>query len=210
MKLLYQVGSLLMLGLKLQVYFIIKMLMGGIVLGVFPAFFGTFRIINECMNEKDIHHVYLKKELKKFDKQEFIKINKLGYLLVFLIYIVVLNLLISRQHLQIGVLHWFIMFILALVLSISLHAVAIFTKYDLPIRQYLIQGLLCSIIGIFETIAIAIGIGLAIGLGLVIPPISFFLGIPLIIFPHAWFTRASIARLERVFYEKKIEIESRE
>jgi len=82
-KLIYQVGSLLLLGLKLQIYFLLKTLMGGIVLGVFPALFGVFRIITTCINERDIHHAYLGKELKKFDKKEFIKMNLLGYLFTF-------------------------------------------------------------------------------------------------------------------------------
>ena len=177
--------------------------MGGVVFGVFPALFGVFKIITTCMNEKDIHHVYLQKELKTFDKQEFMKMNLIGYLLACLIYILVVNLQISRYYVQIRALHWFILFVLMLTISIALYIVALFTKYDLPLRQYFIQSFLCSIIGIFETIAIAIGVSLAIGVGLVIPPVSFFLGIPLIIFPHAWFSRATIARLEKIFYKRK-------
>ena len=201
MKVIYQLGSLLLLGLKLQLYFLLKSLMGGIVLGIFPAFFGTFRIIWECIRERDIHHVYLVKELKKFSKQEFIKMNLLGYLLAFFIYILVLNMQISRHFLQVRILHWFILFVLILTVSVALYVVALFTKYDLPIGQYILQGFLCSIVGIFETIAIILGIGIAIGLGFVIPPISFFLWIPLLILPHAWFSQAAVARFERVFYK---------
>lgn len=204
MKTIYTIGSLLLLGLKLQVYFLIKTLMGGIVLGIFPAFFGTFRILWECMSEQDIHHVYLKKELKKFDKKEFIKVNIIGYIFAVIIYILVLNMQISRYFIQINILHWFILFVLILIISIAIYVIALFTKYDLPIRQYIFQGFLCSIVGIFETIAIFLGFGLAIGIGFVIPPISFFIGIPLVILPHAWFSRAAVARFERVFYKKKI------
>jgi len=160
------------------------------------------------MNEKDIHHVYLGRELKKFDKSEFIKMNLLGYLFALVIYILTLNLQISRHYIQVRVLHWFILFILILIISMALYATALFTKYELPIQQYIIQGFLCSILGIFETIAIALGVGIAIGIGSMIPPISFFVGIPLVIFPHAWFSRATVARLERVFYKAQKNEES--
>lgn len=201
MKAIYQVGSLLLLGLKLQIYFLLKTCMGGIVLGIFPAFFETFRILRQCMNERDIHHVYLIKELKKFDKKEFVKMNILGYLFTFFIYLQVLNLQISRYIIQIRLLHWFILFVLILTTSMWLYVVALFTKYDLPIRQYVLQGFLCSIVGILETIAIILGIGIVMGLGLMVPSVGFFLGIPLLMVPHAWFSQAVIVRLERVFYK---------
>jgi len=201
MKIMYTIGSLLLLGLKLQVYFLLKTLMGGIVLGIFPAFFGMFRILWRCIDEKDVHHVYLKKELKKFDKKEFIKMNIIGYIFAVFIYILVLNMYISRYFIQVNILHWFILLILILIISMGLYAVALFTKYDLPISQYIFQGFLCSIVGIFETIAIFLGFGIAIGISLAVPPIGFFLGIPLIILPHAWFSQATVARFERVFYK---------
>jgi len=203
MKLVHQLGSLILLGLKLQIYFLLKTLMGGIVLGIFPAFFGVFRIITECINERDVHHVYLGKELKKFDKKEFIKMNILGYLLLVCMYILTLNLWIVQNYLQVEVFRWFTVFLLIVVSSVTIYVAALFTKYDLPIRQYILQGFLCSIVGILETIAIALGIGLSIGIALVAPSISFFLGIPLLILPHAFFSRAAVARFERVFYKFK-------
>jgi len=203
MKLVYQLGSMLLLGLKLQIYFLLKTLMGGIVFGIFPAFFGVFRIITECINERDIHHVYLGKELKKFDKKEFVKMNILGYLLLACMYILTLNLWVVQNYLQVGIFRWFTVFLLIVVASVTIYVIALFTKYDLPIRQYILQGFLCSIVGILETIAIALGIGLSIGIALVVPSISSFLGIPLLILPHAFFSQAAVARFERVFYKFK-------
>ena len=177
--------------------------MGGIVLGVFPALFGVFRIITTCINERDIHHAYLGKELKKFDKKEFIKMNLLGYLFTFCIYILSLNLWVAQNFLQVRIFYFFTLFLIILVISIFLYVIALFIKYELPIRQYIIQGFLCSIVGFLETIAIALGIGLSIGIALVIPSISFFVGIPLMVLPHAFFSQAAIARFEKIFYKPK-------
>lgn len=203
MRIMYQVGSLLLLGLKLQVYFLLKTLMGGVVFGVFPAFFGVFRIITICIAERDIYHVYLGKELKKFDKKEFIKTNCLGYIFAFCMYLLLLNLWVVQNYLQVRIFHFFTLFLIALSVSVFLYVVALFTKYELPIRQYFFQGFLCSIIGILETIAIALGFSIAIGLAYVLPVVGFFLGIPFLMFPHAWFSRSAVARFERVFYKIK-------
>ena len=208
MKWIYRIGSIMLLGIKLQFYFMIKTLMGGIIFGIFPAYFGVFKIINTCINERDYDHVYIFNELKKFDKQEFIKMNKIGYLFAIAIYLLVLNIDISRNFVHIRVLHWFILFILLLVISIFLYVTALFTKYDLPIKQYLIQGFLCSIIGILETIAIALGFSIAFGIAYVVPFLAVFLGIPMFMFAHAWFSRHTIARLENRFYKVKEEMET--
>lgn len=201
MKILQQIGTLLLLGLNLQSYFVLKTLMGGVILGVFPAIFGMFRVITMCLNERDIHHFYLFKELKKFDKKEFIKMNIIGYLFLIVIYILLLNLWVARYFLGLPIFQILTWFLIGLTTSIFLYTIALFNKYELPIRQYIFQGFLSSIVGILETVAIALGMGIVIGIALVIPSISFFLGLPLLMLPHAWFSQAVVARLERVFYK---------
>ena len=201
MKLLHQIGTIMLLGMKLQVYFLLKTLMGGIVLGIFPAFFGSFRIITKCITERDVEHMYLLKELKQFNKKEFIKTNLLGYIFLIWTYILMVNIWVSQYFFEVRIFNWFTIGFLILTASIALYVVALFTKYELPIKQYILQGFLCSIIGILETVAIVLGIGIATGLAIAVPLIGFSMGIPLLILPHALFSRVVITRLERVFYK---------
>jgi len=202
MKYLYLIGSLLVLGIKIQLYFLLRTFKGGIIFGIFPAVFGCFRIATKCINDKDISHVYLKAELEKENKEENVKINILGYIFAFAFAVVAVNMQISRELIQINVLHWFLLAIALIIISMWIYVIALFTKYELPIKQYILQSFLCSITGIVETIAIFLAIGIATALGLTVPPLSFFLGAGMVVLPHAWFARNAIARFERVFYKK--------
>ena len=81
-----------------------------------------------------------------------------------------------------------------------LFVVALYNKYELPVSQYLFQAFLGSIVNILESIAIIIGLGVATGLAMLIPPLGFFAGVSLFMFPHVWFARRGIERFERLFY----------
>jgi uncharacterized membrane protein YesL len=84
-------------------------------------------------------------------------------------------------------------------LSVNIFNIAV--KYDLPIKQYFLQGFLASLTCIFETLAILIGMSVAVAVCMVLPPLAAFGSIGVIMIPWAWFSIASITRFENLFYK---------
>jgi len=201
-KFIQKVGSFLLAGIKLQIYFFLTSLKGGIVLGVFPALLGVFKILQRCLVERDFDHIFLGVELKKWDKSEFWHINALGWLFLALLFVLSFNLRFAEEIIHNGLFHVFTLVVLIIHLIISFNVFALFAKYRLPFKQYLLQGFLCALFGLPETIAFVFGMSLAFGLSLTIPPLGFFLGIPFMMLPYAWFTLTSVKRFELKFYQK--------
>lgn len=202
MRKIYGLGSLLLFGVQVQAYFLVTLLKGAVVFGFFPAMVGTLRILRKAMEQKDLGGLSLSEAIREFDKKEWVSSNLIGWPALLLCYLFSVNLWISQQYLQVGVFHIFNIVLLAVVGSVLLHALSLMAKYDLPVKQYVIQGFLCGIIGFFDTLAALIGMALAFAVGIVIPPIGFFMGTALILAPYAWFGNSTLARLERVFYSK--------
>lgn len=189
--------------MKVQLYFLFRILLGGVIFGIFPAFLFLYRVIHSCFDERSISHIDLRKEVMRLDKKEIIKINFIGYICFFLLLILILNTQISRVFIGSLQLNIVTLVLIISVIMTGLHVLPILAKYDLPIRQYFLQAFLLSIISIFDTLAMVIGMSLAFAIGVVIPPLGFFAGFPLLFIPYVWFSRSSIARLEAVLYKKQ-------
>lgn len=207
MKYLQIFGNLLIFGLKFQAYFFLRVLKGGIIFGIFPAMFGSYKLLTKCLNDKDMSHVSIKQALSDETKSELIKMNILGYGFAFVFYLLGVNLLISRTFIGIDALHWFLIAVIVLMVSLWIYVVVLFTKYELPLRQYILQSFLCSVLGIIETIGIVVTFGFATALVVTIPPLGVFFGVVLITLPHAWFGRTALRRFERVVYQHKTQEE---
>ncbi|MCL1950572.1 MAG: DUF624 domain-containing protein [Turicibacter sp.] len=201
MKAIYKLGTLMMHGLNLQFYFLVKLLQGGIVLGFFPAILSVYRLIQRALVEDAPPAFKFREAANKFDKREFLVMNVLGFGFTVVFLLLWLNLRISAEVIRNWFFHGLTLLIMAILISTFLHMIPVIGKYELPIRQYILQGFLCSIVGFFETLAIIVGMAFAAGIGLLVPPVGFFMGVPLIIFPHVWFSRHSIRRLESIFYK---------
>lgn len=200
---LYDVGNLIVFGIKIQLYFLLRILLGGIIFGIFPAFLFLYRVIHSCFDERSISHIDLSKEIKRVEKKEMVKINIIGYVCSLLLYILTLNIQISRLFIGSRQLNIVTLVLIVSVIATSLHALPILSKYELPVRQYFLQAFLLSVISIFDTLAMVIGMFLAFALGLIIPPLGLFAGFPLLFIPYVWFSRSSIVRLEAVLYKEQ-------
>jgi len=203
MEKIYNIGALIVFGVKLQIYVLYNILRGGIILGIFPSFLFLYRVINSCFDEKMISHLDIKQEARLLGSGEKIKVNVIGYTYSILIYVFIINLQISRIFIQLPALRFVTFLLLISTISTGLHSLPILSKYELPLKQYFIQASLLSAISIFDTIAILVGMSLAFAIGMVIPIIGFFAGFPFIFVPYVWFSRASIVRLETMLYKGK-------
>ncbi|MCL1990733.1 MAG: hypothetical protein FWG67_07585 [Defluviitaleaceae bacterium] len=193
-------GDLMVFGVKLQFYFLYRVLLGGIIFGLFPGFLFVYRVVNSCFEEKMITHLDLKSELNRLTKTEVMKVNLCGYLLLFFLWILGINLQVISIFIGSPALRFLTFGLLILTLNTGLYLLPILAKYELPIKQYFLQSFLLGVISIIDTIAILLGASLAFAISL-IPPIGFFVGIPFIFIPYVWFSRASIRRLEAVLYQ---------
>ena len=199
---LQNIGNVIFFGVKLQLYFLYCVVRGGVIFGIFPGFLFLYRTIASCFEEKMISHVDLKKEVRRLETIEIVKINVISYLMIGFLWLLGINLQIARTLIASPAVHFLTLLLLATTLSTGLYILPILSKYELPIKQYFLQAFLLGLISIFDTIAIFIGMSIAFAIGLVIPPLGFFAGMPLLFLPYVWFSRASIRRLERVLYKE--------
>jgi len=197
---IYKIGNLFILGMKLQGYFLWKLISGGIILGIFPALLGLYRLIYQYINDKNNRDIKILTEMRKSNKKEFWQINGLGFLFLIGSGILFINLNISRQYFQNGLYHLFLLMFLGLYLGASHFVIPIFAKYELPLKQYIYQAFLFFLINILETIAIILGVTLSLMICFLVPIVGFLTGIPLILTPYVWFSKAAVEKAEIVFY----------
>jgi len=203
MKSIYKFGSLFVFGMKLQLIFFLKMLKGGVIFGIFPAILTLYRILSFSVEEKTLQIIHIKEELDNVSKKEFMQVNIFGWLSMLMIFLLGMNFYISENFIKIPAFHFLTILMLVLVIGTSLYLLPILAKYELPMKQYILQAFILNIISIFDSIAIFIGIFIALVFCL-LPPIGFFAGIPLILLPYVWFTKSSMKRLETVIYKNTI------
>jgi len=201
MKWVYAIGTFMVFGLKLQGYFLIKTLMGGIVFGFFPSLLELYRLMQAVLEKRDLDAAPL--TLKRGNKREFWLANGFGYLFLVVFTLLLWNHQVARNYLFSPAFYFFNLAVMALALGTGLYLIPLIAKYELPARQYLFQAFLCGALGIFESVAIVLGVALLGAVGFIVPPIGFFLGIPLLMLPYVWFSLPALARFERVIYKSK-------
>jgi len=199
---LQDLGELMVFGVKLQFYFIYRMLIGGIVFGIFPGFLFVYRVIRSCIEERMISHIGLKGELQRLEKTEVIKVNICGWLIFLFLWVMGINLRVSSIFLGEPLLRIVMIIFMIVLINTALYILPILSKYELPIRQYFFQAFLLGFISIIDSIAIALAVSIAFAISLILPPVGLFAGIPLLFLPYVWFSRNAIGRLEAVLYKK--------
>jgi len=202
---IYTIGAIVIFGMKLQLYFLQRVLKGGIIFGIFPGILVLYRVISLCLEAQTIDDITPSIEMKKLTKKEMIQVNMLGYMILGLSFILLLNRQFSIHFIRSPLLHYFILFVLLLTLATGLYMIPLLAKYELPMKQYILQSFLLCCISIFDIVAILLGTIFALIVAVIFPPIAFFTGIPLVMLPYVWFSRMSIRRLEVVIYKQKNE-----
>ena len=198
----YTVGDWMILGLKLQIYVILRTLRGGVVWGLFPAMLGTFRTVQRCLSERHTQ-VTIQEMITRESISEVKLMNQLGYLFGPVLVVLFINYEIARLLPDMWLLQAFLSVVMAFVASMWLSAIMLVNKYELPLGQTIYQSFLASVLGVVESIAIGLAMFLMMVTGVAIPPVSFFMGAAALSLPHVWFSRSALARFERVVYQYK-------
>lgn len=203
-QLFFIIGSLIVYGGKLQVYFLWKVISGGIILGIFPGLLGVYRFLCESITKRSIPDMHLLDEMKKFNKNEFLKINLLGYLSLLGSLILALNLNISKYYIQSWPLHIMLILLAILFFGTSLYIIPIFARYELSFQHYITQSFLFFLLNILEGIAGLMGVFVIAIVCLFVPALAVFAGIPFLLLPYAWFSMVAVKKVEARFYNEEV------
>ncbi|ERL65725.1 DUF624 domain-containing protein [Schleiferilactobacillus shenzhenensis] len=206
-----KVGQILLLGVKLQLLFLLFALRGAVVLGVFPALAACAKLILRRMEKRpdEVGALFgtardtwpaLYAEFRTFYQQAFWEMNGIGYLGLLAVAALVVDLAVNQAFLHSAVLQWGLIVLLVGVLSYWLYVLTIYARYQLHFWQYFRQALIISVAHFTNTLAIVIGSVAATALLVLFPALSLVALVPLYLTPTVWFSYQSCQRVEAVMH----------
>ncbi|MBM0066412.1 YesL family protein [Alkalicoccobacillus gibsonii] len=160
-------------------------LAGGVILGLFPATISTFALIRKW--KKGETELPILKTFWTFYKSEFIKSNKLGFILLFIGFVLYVDLRIlyfSEGFLQL--LYYPILILFFIFILVCLNAFPVYVHYELKAFQVIRTSFIRIIIHPISTVTMLVGtIGLWYLFAL-LPGIIPFFGVSLITIVLIW------------------------
>lgn len=193
-KLSYSLGSKIIQGIILQVYFLLYSFKGGLVLGIFPALSAVY---------SSIYHTIIDKEWKKasvvfkrYYQENFKMSNLLGYTCLVVGLLVAFDLRISDQYLNEPFIHFFLIILMLFVLGTSLFIFPSISRYELSYRQHFHQAFILFFSNLMESIAILLSFFIVVFLCVTFPILLIVAGIPLFMFPIVWFSLQAMRKSE--------------
>ncbi|MCI1686808.1 YesL family protein [Schleiferilactobacillus harbinensis] len=208
-KLSLKTGQALLLGIKLQALFILFTLLGGVVLGVFPALATCTKIILRRLTHKadttdsmfgDQRNTFpaLYHEFWQFYRQSFWEINGIGYIGALAIAVLVADLIVNQNVIHSPIVQYGLIVLLIMVFTYWLYVFTIYARYALHFWQYFRQALVISVAKFSNTLAIIMGSILATVVLVVFPALTFVALVPLYLTPMIWFSYRSCLHVEAV------------
>lgn len=208
-KLTLLVGQKLLLGIKLQILFIAFSLLGGVVLGVFPALATCSKILLRRMTDKKDpsdalfgakkdQFKLLGTEFWQFYRQSFWEINGICYLGLLISAVLIFDLAVNQRLIHSTTIQYGLVVLLIMLLSYWMYVLTIYARYDLHFWQYFRQALIISIAHFSDTLAIILGSVVVTTILVVFPVLTFIAIIPLYLTPMVWFSLQSCLHVEAV------------
>ena len=194
MKISYKVGQTLLTLIKLQLYWLLFTLKGGIILGLFPATTVVLDYSLQVFNKKPFALKY--DVLNEKWKQYFKDTNILGFVMLLIVAVLYVDLRISQHFIKSVIIHYFLIFLLIIAFGTFIYVFPSYIRYDMPTLKHIKQAFLLLITNIFDVIAIALGLWLVTALIVFIPVLSLVAFIPLLTIPIAWFSLISMKKIE--------------
>jgi uncharacterized membrane protein YesL len=191
----YSLGTILIFLIKLNFFWFLFSLRGGIILGVFPA---TSSVINLLIHSFETREIptELYNSFKLNYVTTFKEINLLGYSYLFALVIFYIDVRIAGQILNNPFIHGFLLSLLFLFFLTGLHLFPCFTRYDLSFFNYFKQSFFIMISNIIETIAIIIGLLLTIVITTFLPILVVVSIISFSLLPISWFSLQAMKKIE--------------
>lgn len=183
---------------KLNLYFILYTLRGGILLGLFPSFVSLYKI----MSIGDINDTTIstRKEFKNNFKNYFYKANIVGAVLTFLFIVLTGNYLVLMSNQ--GDYSVYIVFayltILILYSSLTVWIFPLMSSMEFPVTHYFKMALVVGITQIHYTLAVWIMILTTLYISLSFPAVILFFTVSLIAFILVKFMNAMNHKIESI------------
>lgn len=190
----YTVGEFLLTLIKLQFYWIVFTLKGGIILGIFPATALVIDYYLQSFNHTPFTLSYqsLNQKWRAYLKET----NILGYLMTGVLAVLYLDLRISQHFIGSTFLHFFLIFLLCLAFGTFLYVLPSYLRYDMPTLQHIKQAFFLLIANILDVVAMLLGVMIVTGVFVLLPILSIVGFMPLLALPVAWFSLISMKKIE--------------
>lgn len=190
----YTVGEFLLTLIKLQFYWIVFTLKGGIILGIFPATALVIDYYLQSFNHTPFTLSYqsLNQKWRAYLKET----NILGYLMTGVLAVLYLDLRISQHFIGSTFLHFFLIFLLCLAFGTFLYVLPSYLRYEMPTLQHIKQAFFLLIANILDVVAMLLGVMIVTGVFVLLPILSIVGFMPLLALPVAWFSLISMKKIE--------------
>jgi len=190
----YTIGEFLLTLIKLQFYWIIFTLKGGIIFGFFPA---TALIVDyylQLFNDTPfpLSYTALNEKWRHYIKET----NLLGYTMASVLAILYVDLRISQHFIGSTFLHFFLIFLLCLAFGTFLYVFPSYLRYTMPTFQHIKQAFFLLIANILDVVAMLLGVMIITAVFVFLPILSIVGFMPLLALPIAWFSLISMKKIE--------------
>jgi uncharacterized membrane protein YesL len=189
-------GNLLIYLFKLQGFFLIFTLWGGLIFGLFPSLATVLDYLIHGLNKGQTPSPLTFHAFKHKWRTYLKSANLLGFGSVTCLTFLILDLHISKRFLHSLPLHLFLVCLLVLLLGIACYLFPSLTRYDLTLPQHIKQAAFLFLANLVPTVAMGVGLLLASAL-MTFFPILVFLGlVPLLLLPIAHFALQAMLKVE--------------
>lgn len=178
----------------LQFYFFIYSLRGLIVLGIFPSFLASIKVLISKFYDKNPNT--LQYEFTDTYKKYFKISNIIGWIIAFFSSILIFDYNINQKFLENNLLRIILLVLILLTLIIISHLPITILRFDLNGKEYLKQAMLVALSSPFELISIILSLLLIEEFFLRYPILVLLLGNPILAMPFAWFSYRSVERIK--------------
>lgn len=196
----YRLGTFLILLLKLQFFWLLTLLKGGIIFGFFPATAIIFQVFLFLFTNKEVPQE-LVSWYKKTTKRQFKAINRLGFFYSGILLFLWFDLRIATHFLRHSFVHLSLLLFVCLFILAGFYLLPVFLRYQLTFSQYFIRVFLLMFLNPFQTLAMVISSILTTAL-VFWCPLFCFLAVPLFLFPIGFFTFQAMQRGENLARNK--------
>lgn len=187
-----QLGDLLIYFFKLHINAILHILLGGVLLGIFPSLTSLIEILHDCFETK----TYVPLHFGDRWRRHFIISNTIGWILSPICLFILFELYLSIQFVRLSALNLFLCMVLILMISVLLWSLVSQARYQLLSLQHIKQGFFLLLASLFDTLTIGLATLFAVVICIIFPFALLFWGMPLLILPLSWFSYKSTRRIE--------------
>lgn len=191
----YRSGNGLILLFKLQLLWLIIVLQGGIIFGIFPATATVMQFFLATWTTNEAPPM-LRLWFIRTAKQNYWMVNCLGYFHSGLLLFLLIDLKISRELIQNAFLHFILIVLLISVILAVFYLFPTLLRYHLSFIHYFLRAFLLIVISPFQTLAMIISLFLTSVLLIYLPILFFFVSIPMLLFPISYFAYQGMEKAE--------------